>query len=299
VLVVVALPPRSRGAHSGPRLDVVGAVLVTAGLTALVLGVMNAGEPGPAGPAVVVEALGGIGLLAAFGLHQQRWAAHPLIPPSIFRIRAVSSANAVMFLVGLGFFASPVLLSLALQNNHGYPPVAAGLAFVPGAVGLVVGGRFAGRMAVALGTRRAAVAGLLTAAAGFAGLAVVLGLPALLPAAMAGSAAVFGLGVGTAFTPITIAATGGVSPDRYGTAAGLLNTVRQASGAIGLAALSAVAVGRGAPGASGSGYVLAFALAAACTLLAAAVAAVAMPRRRSSPEPGRSRGANPVGSPGR
>jgi hypothetical protein len=143
------------------------------------------------------------------------------------------------------------------------------------------------------------VAGLLTAAAGFAGLAVVLGLPALLPAAMAGSVAVFGLGIGAAFTPITIAATGGVSPDRYGTAAGLLNTVRQASGAIGLAALSAVAVGRGAPGASGAGYVLAFALAAACTLLAAAVAAVAMPRRRSSPEPGRSRGASPAGSPGR
>ncbi|WP_156959653.1 hypothetical protein [Nocardia sp. BMG51109] len=96
---------------------------------------------------------------------------------------------------------------------------------------------------------------------------------------------VLGIGSAAAFTPITVAATSGVPDAEQGTAAGLLNTTRQLSGAIGLAALSTVAAtvtgrsgGPDDPAALSHGYAVALAVAAACLVVAALLAAVVMPR---------------------
>ncbi|WP_208949178.1 hypothetical protein [Streptomyces violaceusniger] len=82
--------------------------------------------------------------------------------------------------------------------------------------------------------------------------------------------AVFGFGTAAAFTPITVAATGGLPPDRSGLAAGLLNTVRQTSGALGPAVLSTLALA--------AGYTAAFAVSAGCLAAAAAAAPLLIPR---------------------
>ncbi|TDD96821.1 MFS transporter [Actinomadura rubrisoli] len=277
-----------------PRLDVVGAALVTAGLTGVVYALMRAAVAGWTSLEVMGALAGGFALLGIFLLHQARWAREPLVALDVFRSRAVSSGNVVMFLLGLGFFASPILLSLYLQDVHGWSPLRAGLGYLPVGVAMFAGAQAAGPLTVRLGPRRAAVSCCLLGAAGFAGVAAFLGVDGSYVMTVVVSGGVFGFGTAAAFTPITVAATSGVPPSRNGLAAGVLNTVRQTSGAIGLAVLSTVSAsaaagwaaahpGRGgadAPSALAHGHTVAFLVSAGCVAAAALVAALAMPRSR-------------------
>lgn len=195
---------------------------------------------------------------------------------SILRLRQVSSGNLIMLLLGLGFLASPVLLSLYLQQVLGFTVLEAGLGFLPVGAAMFAGARSAGPLTVRLGPRRATVISCLVGAAGF-GLAAVMITgrhPYLLSVVLPG--VLLGLGSAAAFTPITVAATSGVLAGSGGLAAGLLNTVRQASGAIGLAVLARLSVAAGS-------YGPAFAVSGACLVAAAGLAAVIMPRA-GSPE---------------
>lgn len=95
---------------------------------------------------------------------------------------------------------------------------------------------------------------------------------------------ILGLDSAAAFTPITVAATSGVPDSEQGLAAGLLNTTRQTSGAIGLAVLSTVASsitaragGSSTPAALAIGYSAAFFVAAGCRVAAALIALFAVP----------------------
>ncbi|MEU5847070.1 MFS transporter [Saccharopolyspora shandongensis] len=277
VAVAAAVLPGRSAAGVRARLDVIGAVLATAGLGALVYAVMQSSARDALPPL-----LGGLALLGIFLLHQAKWAADPLLPLEVFRLRSVSSGNLVMFLLGLGFFASPVLLSLYLQDVHGYSPLQAGLAYLPIGFAMFCGAQTAGALSVRLGTRRAAVLCCLLGGAGFAGVAALIGVHASYLSSVLLPGILLGFGTAAAFTPITISATGGVPPRHNGLAAGLLNTVRQTSGAIGLAALTALTAAIAwEPGAEAlaHGYAVAFTASAACLTVAAGVAALAMPRR--------------------
>ena len=221
-------------------------------------------------------------LLGLFLVHQHRWADSPLVPLHLFGSRHVSAANAVIFCLGLGFFASPVLLSAYLQNVQGYSPLRAGLAFLPAAAALFAGAQAAGGVTHRFGVRAIAASGALAAAAGFAWLTQLGALTAYWPG-IAGPEILFGLGIGVAFTPITIAATS-VPPAIAGVAAGLLNTVRQVATALGLAVLSALAASRSSGPARG--YDLAFLVAGIVALVAAGGAVLLLPRRApAAPEP--------------
>lgn len=274
--------PRERPGRA-VRVDVAGAVLATSGLVAVVYGVME--SAGPKDISVFGPLAVGGALLTLFLIHQARWTSDPLLPLRIFRSRAVSSGNGVMLLLGLGFFASPILLSLYLQDVMGYGPMRAGLGYLPLGVAMFIGARAAGPCTVRWGPRRAAIACCLIGAAGFLGVAALLGpdRPYLLAVGLPGL--ILGLGSAGAFTPITVAATSGVAAAEQGTAAGLLNTTRQFSGALGLAALTTVAAtvtrhtgGPHDPAAVSHGYSAAFAIAGVCLIIAATAAALVMPR---------------------
>ncbi|SHL81694.1 MFS transporter [Streptomyces yunnanensis] len=285
---VPAEEQRREGGELAPRqrLDLPGAMLVTAGLAAALYGLMESTAYGWAAPRVWGPVAAGAIMLALFAVHQARWAKQPLVSPSVVRRRPVQVANATMFLLGLAFFASPVLVSLHLQNVHHYSPLRAGLGFLPTAVALMVSGLVTGRLIPRFGARAVAVGGLTLAAAGFGALALTLGGhgPYALTVGLPG--VVFGLGVGSAFTPVTACATSGVSPSLAGVAAGILNTTRQVSGAVGLAVLSTLAAtgadsyARSHPAAGGAtgadalahGNALAFGVAACCALASAVVA---------------------------
>lgn len=280
-LVVVA---RASRGPARARLDVVGAVLATCGLTPLVYGVLDSAAGGWSSAPVVVSLAAAAVLLGLFIVHQHRWASAPLVPLGLFASRPVSAANAVIFCLGLGFFASPVLLSVYLQERLGYTPMRAGLAFLPAAAALFTGAQLAGRLTPRHGVRLVAALGAVLcdvlADAVFAWLTRLgdhtpywptIVLPQIL----------FGLGIGTAFTPITVAATA-VPAHLAGVAAGVLNTVRQVAAAIGLAVLSALVAAR-----SGGGYGIAFGAAALVAALAAAGAAILLPRDPAEPGSGR------------
>jgi len=275
--------PASRAAGPGrARLDLPGAMLVTAGLVGLVYGVLDSGTDGWSAPAVLACLAAAGVLLAAFVIRQHR-AAAPLVPLRLFAARQVGGANAVIFCLGLGFFASPVLLSLYLQDALGYSPLRAGLAFLPAAAALFTGAQAAGRLTHRYGVRVVATAGALAAVAGFGWLTRLGAHTAYWPGLLVPQA-LFGLGIGVAFTPITVAATA-VPPALGGVAAGVINTVRQVSAALGLAVLSTLATGHHAGAASGSyhGYDHAFWVAATTALLAAAGAALLLPHHPAPP----------------
>ncbi|WP_280410213.1 DHA2 family efflux MFS transporter permease subunit [Nocardia brasiliensis] len=263
--------PRQVRAVARARLDVVGAVLVTAGITGVVLAIMRSAAASWTDPGVLGAVLGGSALIAIFAVHQAFWSAEPLLPLTIFRLRSVTSANIVIFLLGAGFLGSPILLSLYLQDVYGYSPFLAGIGYLPSGIAMVVGSRSAGWLTVRFGARRAAMLCCAIGGLGFLGtaLGIALGAPYFWSVLVSGM--IFGYGTAAAFTPLTVAATDGVPPERNGLAAGVLNTVRQTSGAVGLAALSAIALS--------AGYGAAFAACGVCLGAACLVAGALMPGR--------------------
>ncbi|MFD0344089.1 MFS transporter [Streptomyces sp. NPDC127117] len=211
--------------------DVVGALAVTGGLVACVYGV----EPGRR------PVLGaGLALLAFFAVWEARGAREPLLPVPVLRNRSVSVANVGMFLTAAATFSMWYFLSLHLQNQRGFGPLETGLAFLPQYLAIVAGAQLAARLLPTYGAKRMLVIAALLQSAGFAWLSaagphspflVHILLPGLLVT----------LALGLASTPLTMAATSGVAADRAGTASGLVNTSRHLGGAMGVAALAAVA----------------------------------------------------------
>jgi EmrB/QacA subfamily drug resistance transporter len=224
--------------------DVLGAVLVTGGLMAIVYALAKASSPQEGWTAPIVLAFGGVGLalLALFLLTEMRYRA-PLVRLNIFRIRSLSASNGAMLLVAGGMFAMFYFAGLYLQIVLGYSPFTAGLAFLPVCVGIGVGAGVASQAVKRLDVRAVACGGMVIAAAGFFLLQrISLGtgyVDVLLPALI-----VMSVGMGLTFVPITLLATTTVRADDAGLASGLLNTSQQVGGSLGLAILATLAVDR-------------------------------------------------------
>ncbi|MGW4469925.1 MFS transporter [Nonomuraea sp. NPDC004354] len=244
---------------AGGRLDLAGAVTVTAGLTGVVHGLGGGG-------AVTVGV--GVLLLAGFVLVERR-AADPLVPAGLLRTASVGVGNLVMLLLGMVWVGTFFFLPLYQQRVLGYSPLAAGLTQVPLALALMLAPLAAGRLRAPL------VPGLVTLAAGLAWLARAPENGTFL-ADLLGPSLLVGAGLGLAFVPLTALGVAGVPGERSGVAGGLINTTRQVGGALGLAVLASVA---GLAPSELSGYHRAFAAAAAISLLAAVIA---FTKRRTS-----------------
>jgi EmrB/QacA subfamily drug resistance transporter len=289
VIVAVLTLPKTRPG-SVRTVDFVGAALVTAGLSLIVYGVMESAAVGWGHPLVDGALACGALLMVTFFVHQKSFARYPILPLAVFRLRQVSSANLVMLFLGLGFFASPILLSLYQQQVLGFSALQAGLGYLPVGVAMFVGAQLAGRLTVRVGARTAALVFCLVGAAGFLAVALLMETTTSYALTVLAPGILLGFGSAAAFTPITVAATSGVPRDQSGLAAGVLNTVRQVSGAIGLAALSTIAAavttatgGDRSPTAIGHGQAVAFAVSAACLVAAAIAATIALPRPESPP----------------
>jgi EmrB/QacA subfamily drug resistance transporter len=277
------------GADAEParRLDIWGAVTVTAGLGVLIYAIVGT-ESHPWGSVQTVALLVAAAvLLAVFAVIELRLASVPLVPLDLFRSRSVSGANAVMFLVGAAFFSMWYFLSLYLQNVLGYGALRAGMAFVPMAIMIIVGARASSRLLPRVGVRPLLMTGTLLAAGGFAWMSRI-NPHASYWGRVFGPGCIIALALGVLFTPLAAAATAGVPVNQAGLASGVLNTSRQVGGSLGLAILATVAtdrtaalLGLGQHAALSSGYARAFELAAAACLLAfAASFAVPAVRRR-------------------
>ncbi|WP_079055931.1 DHA2 family efflux MFS transporter permease subunit [Streptomyces caeruleatus] len=247
-------------AGDGRRLDLPGAVLVTAGLATLAYGISQTEASGWTATATVVPLLAGLALIGVFVLVESRTAA-PLMPLGLFRVRAVSSANAAMFLCGSAMFCMWFFMTLYAQNVLGYTPLEAGLALVPSSLAVLLGSKLAPRLMPRTGTRTVAVAGTLVAVVGF-GWQSTLSVTGGYVTSIMVPGILMMLGAGLAATPLAALATSGAEAGEAGLVSGLVNTSRTMGGSLGLAVLSTLAAARtggtATPEALTEGYALAF-----------------------------------------
>ncbi|MFD9865282.1 MFS transporter [Streptomyces alboflavus] len=289
--------PADRRTGPAPRLDVAGALLVTAGTSALVLGLVRTETHGWGSATTVGTLAAAAVLLAAFCVVERRGERHargPLLRLGLLTHRPVLSANVFALLMSSGQFAAFYFTSLYLQDVMAYGPTRAGAAFLPFCAGVVAGTVIATRTVGRVGERALLVAGGLLGAAGFAWFALAVEAGGTFAGSVLGPSLVASLGIGMCFVPLGAAATSGVAAGETGMASGLLNASRQLGGSIGLAVLvtvasSATGAGEGpgagpGPGALAEGYAAAFGVAAAL-LVGAAVATAVLHGRRSAPAP--------------
>jgi predicted MFS family arabinose efflux permease len=282
-LRVVARGKRDAGAARS--FDLAGALTVTAGLVVLTYGIVETDTHGWGSLRTLVTLGLGLALLATFTFVEGRLAKAPLVPLRIFRSRAVSGANIVVFCMGAAAFAMWYFLSLYLQQVLGYDPIQAGLAFLPMTAAIIVTSQVASRGVGRFGPGVVLTLGMVLIGAGMIGLAQVSAdgsywgdvlIPSIVTAA----------GIGFSFVPVTIAATQGVRGPEAGLASGLVNTSRQVGGSIGLALLATVATQHtsdvagtvSAAVALTEGFQRAFLVGAGFAFIGAAVAAAVLAR---------------------
>ncbi|MGW5333469.1 MFS transporter [Streptomyces bauhiniae] len=222
-----------------PRLDLPGALTVTLGLLAVVLGLTQAGEHGWASPYALLSLAASAALLLAFHAVERR-AAAPLVPLGVLRRPSVAWGNVVGLLAFLTETSLVFLLTLYLQNVLGFSPLAAGLAFGVLGVGTVAGGSAAPRVIGRLGNRRTLIVGGLVQAVSTAvllGLGEGHGSPALL------LAATFTGGVGNMLVIVgfMVTATSGLADHEQGLATGLATMTQQIGITMGAPVMSAIA----------------------------------------------------------
>jgi EmrB/QacA subfamily drug resistance transporter len=271
-------------AGDGRRLDLPGALLVTAGLATLAYGVSQTEAEGWTASAALVPLAAGLALVALFLAVEARTAA-PLMPLGLLRLRPVASANVAMFLSGSAMFSTWYFMTTYAQSALGYTPMEAGLALMPSSFALVLGSKLAPRLMRAAGARTVATLGALVAAAGFGWQSTMRADGAYVTAIMLPGVLMM-LGAGLSATPLAALATSGTAPGEAGLVSGLANTSRTMGGSLGLAVFSTVAAartgGRGTPQALTEGYALAFRTGAGVLLACAVLMLVWLPRGTSA-----------------
>ncbi|MFJ8631030.1 MFS transporter [Streptomyces sp. NPDC093568] len=265
------------------RLDLPGAVLVTAGLATLAYGISQTEAAGWTARATVVPLLAGLALIGAFLAVEARTAA-PLMPLGLLRVRAVASANAAMFLCGAAMFCMWFFMTLYAQNVLRYTPLEAGLALVPSSLSVIIGSKLAPRLMRRAGERVVAAGGTLVAAVGF-GWQSTLSVSGGYVTSIMVPGVLMMLGAGLAATPLAALATSGARPGEAGLVSGLVNTSRTMGGSLGLAVMSTIAAARsegaGTPGALTEGYALVFRTSTVVLLAGAVLMMLWLPRKTS------------------
>jgi EmrB/QacA subfamily drug resistance transporter len=268
--------------------DVAGALLVTLGLVGVTFGIVRSEAFGWGSAQVLVPIAAGAALLALFVLVEGRFARVPLVPISIFRLRALRAANLIVVLMYAALFSMWFFLTLYMQQVLHYDALEAGVAFVPLTLGVVAGSTLAPRAIARSSVRVVLTGGMLSASTGLVLLTGVRPGGAYLLEVLPGGLFAT-VGMGTALVAATIAAVQGVPAAQSGLASGLLNTSRLMGGALGLAVLGTLAdsytrhqLHRAVPAlaALSDGYQLAFGIGATFCLVgaAAAVALLRSPR---------------------
>lgn len=237
LLASLLVIPRVAEERVRGRLDLPGAITITAALVILVFGIENAshGEPFVTAGAFALGAV----LLAAFVIIERR-SPEPLVRFGIFRTRSLIRANIGMAALGGGFLGFQFVVVLYLQEYRGWSALATSLALLVMAIDMILAPLLTPRLVRRFGHQRVIVAGFVAAAASF-----LLFLPVTADwtyAAMFPSFLALGLAFTFAYGPLTIAATEGVSEDEQGLAGGLLYTSFQFGGALGLVGTTAVYV---------------------------------------------------------
>jgi EmrB/QacA subfamily drug resistance transporter len=244
-VAALALTPLLLGESRDARVkhfDLPGAVLVTSGLSVLVYAITQAGQDGWLAGRTIGFFVAAVALLVSFVAWELRHP-EPLMRFGIFRIRTVAGANITGFILNIVTLSIFLTLTLYMQQVLGYSAMETGFAYLAIAGTAIVWSTVAAQLVTRIGVKPVLVVGQVALAGSmlyFTQISVGGSYVAdLLPGFL-----LMGLALGFSFVPISIAALAGVEPAEAGLASGLINTSQQIGGALGIAALSTIAVSR-------------------------------------------------------
>jgi EmrB/QacA subfamily drug resistance transporter len=289
----LAFVPEGRSLQANRSFDIAGAISITAGLSLLVFGIVEAADIGWGSVQTIVVLVLSFALIGVF-IAIERRAETPLVRLGILRLRTVTGANVLAFAAMSALFAFFFFASLLMQQVLEYTPVEAGLAFLPMSLGFIVAAGIVSRLVSRLGFKPVLIGGLVIIGGGLIWISRVT-VEASYATDLLGPFVVAAVGGAAAMIAITVAAVTGVEDREAGLGSGLINTSQQIGGALGIAILATISISRtndalaGAgddpaalPAALTEGFQAAFLAAAIIVLASAALAVVLLPGRESS-----------------
>ena len=233
-VVVGVLVIRETPRHPG-RVDIAGAITSTVGMTSLVYGFIRAASDGWADALTVVSFVVAIVVLAGFFVVESR-AERPIMPLRLLLSRNRGGAYLDIVFLSATMFGMFFFLIQILQNVLTFTPIGSGLAFLPLTVVLFVAARFVAKVAKRTEPKALMLGGGVCLAAGAAWLTQV-SVSSTYVGAILGPMVLFGIGMGLCFVPLNITIMSEVAKTESGAASGMLQTVQQVGGSLGLAIL--------------------------------------------------------------
>jgi EmrB/QacA subfamily drug resistance transporter len=236
VIAGLFLVPESRDPAATP-LDPVGAVLSTAGLTALTYGLIEAPSNGWTDGTILGSFAAAVVLLGAFVLAELR-VRHPMMDVRLFQNGRFTAASIGTAMVFFSLFGALFFLTQYLQFVLGYGTLEVGVRLIPVAGALIVGAPLSARLVERIGTKAVVTGGLTLVSAGL--LLLATASPASGYGLVISSLVVLGLGMGMTMAPATEAIMGALPRARAGVGSAVSTTVRQVGGVLGVAVLGSL-----------------------------------------------------------
>jgi len=243
IAVMVAAPRViPEPARNGGRMDIPGAVLVTTGLGAIIYGFIRWAERAATGGTVAMFILG-VALLAGFVM-VERLKSQPLFPLRLLASRPRAASYFVMMLLPAVMYGVFFFVSQYMEGDMHFSAIQAGFAFLPLTAMIFTLSRITPRLVNRFGARPLLLVGLLLLTV------ATFWISRANPSdgyfsSLLGPLILFGLGAGSCFLPLSVTILGGVPRQDSGAASGMLQTMQQTGGALGVAALTSVAVAHG------------------------------------------------------
>jgi EmrB/QacA subfamily drug resistance transporter len=232
--------------HNVKRPDPIAALMVTGGIGALTFAIVKVNDWGWDSPGIAVSFATAIVLLALFVRHCLR-SHNPFVDPALFRVRQFTGAALVMAPYSIAFGAMLFSIAVWEQAAWGWTALQTGLAIAPGpllvpATSLLLGGRLIARF----GAAPVIAAGIVFFVAGQSFWAGFIGLEPNAALVVIGMIPT-GIGVGLAFPSLMGVGTSSLPPSSFATGSGVINMIRQAAIAIGVAIFVAIVASPASP----------------------------------------------------
>ncbi|WP_433789637.1 MFS transporter [Actinoplanes sp. CA-252034] len=272
IAALAVVLPATTGQNPRPRLDILGALLVTGATATLIYALIRAGDHG-----WLTLATGGLVLAAAIGYTAfttwQKKARSPLMDVTMLARRPVAGGAFLILMATALMVAAFFLGTFYFQHARGYGALHTGLLFLPVAIITMLGAHLTGTLIGRLGARPLAITALLTAAAGMTVPAITLQ-----PLAVTAGVALAAAGTGALLVVASATALGYVAPQEAGVASGIVSTFHEFGASVGAAVVSSVAAASFASD-SLAGFRNGFLVAAIASAVGAVIAALLTPSR--------------------